>query len=137
MDQMLIDELVYQLEPVLFFVAGCYALPPEDSLTAVAITGTNLKNPSGFCRTSCLAKSSHYFYIQQNNTCQCIGKTPLGGNVTSFINGGTMTDFYVVSYFMLSDFPLKKIMCVRLFLKHHKQSCLWFCILSFKGEETE
>ena len=79
-----------------FVVAGCYALPPEDSLTAVAITGTNLKNLSSFCRTSCLAKSSHYFYIQQNNTCQCIGKTPLGGNFTSFINGGTMTDYFVV-----------------------------------------
>ena len=58
--------------------SGCYAMPPEDVLTPFPVS--NPMDPSRSCQMICMAKGIHYFYIQQNKTCQCIGYVPLGGD---------------------------------------------------------
>jgi len=67
------------LKPCIFDISGCYALPPEESLSSITVAAASSKDPTQFCQLNCLSKGAHYFYIKKNITCQCISKIPLGG----------------------------------------------------------
>jgi len=73
---------IYTSKAKIFLIPGCYAMPPEDALTPFPVT--NAKDPSRSCQVACMAKGIHYFYIQQNKTCQCIGDVPLGGKLECY-----------------------------------------------------